>query len=271
MTKLEETLDLRLVERRGHKLKLTPVGAAGKTGLALGMGHFSDAVQTMRRHKPAKRLIVSVEASLATTWLVPKLDLFWAKHPDIDLLVDASQHIVDLKQSDVDVAIRYGVPAEDGLITKRLFKDLVFPACSPSLAAGPPKLENLKQLRDVTLIHWDTNHLHWAQATQRWFSWSEWLDHAGVAGVDCSKGKRFTDYGLAVQAATAGQGVILAGWPALEETLGAGLLVSPFQNSVIETDIGFDVVTTAEASRRPGVATFVEWLTGVAGEVRWTG
>lgn len=268
VSKLEGSLDLTLVERRGHRLELTPVGLAGKNSLSLGMGHLSDAVRTMRQYKPAKRLIVSVETSLATTWLVPRLDEFWAKHPEIDLLVDASQNIVDLNSGNVDVAIRYGVPRQEGFVARRLFKDLVFPACSPLLAEGPPKLETLEQLQDVPLIHWNTSQLHWAQETRRWFSWRGWLDHMGVNGVDCSMGRQFTDYGLAVQAATAGQGVILAGWPALEDTLDAGLLVAPFPNSLVETDIGFDVVTTKSTSERPEAIAFVEWLTGVAEGVR---
>ncbi|MEM7121971.1 MAG: LysR substrate-binding domain-containing protein [Pseudomonadota bacterium] len=260
VAKLEATLDLKLIERRGHSLGLTPVGEAARNDAALGMRHLSQSVQTMRQFRLNKRLIVSVEASLATTWLAPRLGSFWATHPDIDVLVDASQKINDLKRNDVDVAVRYGVPRDEDLVAKRLFEDLVFPACSPAFAKGPARLETLDQLRDVPLIHWDTSHMHWAHATRRWFSWDAWLRHVGIEGVDTSRGKRFSDYGLAVQAAASGQGVILAGWPTLSDSLDAGLLVCPFADSTVETDIGFDVVTTIEATKRPEVCAFVDWL-----------
>ena len=70
-----------------------------------------------------------------------------------------------------------------------------------------------------------------------------------------------------VIAGTAGQGVMLAGWPALQDTLDAGLLVCPFEDSIVETDIGFDLVTTHEAHQRPEVAAFVSWLLAIADEV----
>lgn len=265
--KLEDALGLKLVERKGHSLVLTPVGEAGKEGCSLAMRQLRDAVRTMRRHQTSHRVIVSVEASLATTWLSSRLDEFWQLHPDIDLLVDASQQIIDLENSEVDVAIRYGVPRDADLWTMRLFKDLVFPACSPLLAEGPPRLVALEQLCEVPLIHWNTAHMPWAHATKRWFSWSDWFRHVGLQQAKAAAGKEFSDYGLAVQAATAGQGVMLAGWPALQDTLDAGLLVCPFKDSIVETDIGFDLVTQHETYQRPEVAAFVDWLTAAADKV----
>ncbi len=265
--KLEDALGVKLVERKGHRLVLTSVGEAGKDGCSLAMRQLRESVRAMRRHKTSSRVIVSVEASLATTWLSSRLNEFWRLHPDIDLLVDASQQIVDLENSEVDVAIRYGVPCDDDLWTTRLFKDLVFPVCSPSLAKSPPKLEALEQLREVPLIHWSTAHMPWAHATKRWFSWSDWFRHVGLQQTEATGGTEFSDYGLAVQAATAGQGVMLAGWPALQDTLNAGFLICPFKDSIVETDIGFDLVTQHETYQRPEVAAFANWLIAVARKV----
>ncbi len=267
VSKLEEALDVKLVERRGHRLELTPVGQAGQTDVSLGMRHLSDSVRRMRAFRANRRLIISVEASLATTWLASRLNAFLARNPDIDVLVDASQRVFDLKRSGIDIAIRYGVEQEDGLISDRLFEDLVFPACSPTVANTHPGLRTLSQLGTVPLIHWDTSHMPWALATRRWFSWESWLENAGIDGVDTSRGKRFSDYGLAVQAAISGQGVILAGWPALMDTLEEGLLVCPFGDSIVETDIGFDLVTTVDARQRPEVSAFCEWLLETASAV----
>ena len=86
----------------------------------------------------------------------------------------------------------------------------------------------------------------------------------GMSDVDASKGLRFSDYGMAVQAATSGRGVILAGWPVLQDQIEAGLLVCPFPNLSLKTDIGYDVVTTKDACERPDVAVFVDWLLKIA-------
>lgn len=267
VSKLETTLGQKLLVRQGQTLSLTSFGQAGLSDVAHGMRKLAEGVQKIRTHGNSSRLIVSVEASLASTWLAPRLTEFLSRHPDTDVLVDASQKIFDLTRSDVDVAVRYGVEPQAGLVSKRLFEDFVIPACSPSLANGPPALSALDQLASLPLIHWDTSHMAWASATPRWFSWQSWCESAGISGIDTSKGKRFSDYGLAVQAAISGQGVILAGWPALVDTLEEGLLVCPFENSVTETDIGFDLVTTQDALDRPEVQAFCDWVLETAATV----
>lgn len=261
VVKLEAAIGSKLIERVGHRLQLTPIGLAGKHDLELAMLHTSEAVKKMRRVRPDTRLIVTVEASIATTWLVPRLDRFRACCPGVDVLIDSSQKIVDLKTEDVDVAIRYGVPTDDELIAKRLFEDLVVPACSPNMALPPQRLDDL---RKGPLIHWDLSHIPWAKNTRQWFDWKDWFARRNLRGVDTSKGLQFSDYGLAVQAAISGQGVLLAGWPALQDPMEAGLLVCPIPEQIDSTDIGFDVVTTKAAAQRPAVAAFVDWLIGTA-------
>jgi LysR family glycine cleavage system transcriptional activator len=78
-------------------------------------------------------------------------------------------------------------------------------------------------------------------------------DLAGQSGIV------FRDYNLAVQAAIAGQGVVLGSRPILHDLIGAGLLVNPF-DVTLETSIGYDVVTTREALERPTVQRFVDWI-----------
>lgn len=261
VVKLEDAVGKKLVEREGRGIALSEAAKAATGDLSLAMRHMADAVQKMQRSREPERLIVSVEASLATTWLVPRLEDFRAHHPDINVLIDSSQRIVDLTRADADVAIRYGVPDAPGMITNRLFDDLVFPACSPSLAGGPPALASIEQLADVPLIHWDMSKLPWATEARRWFDWNEWAKQSGLVGLNTSRGVRFSDYGLAVQAAISGQGVILASWPILRDPFDAGLLVKPFSKRPLSTGIGYDLVMTAEASDRPEVSAFADWLT----------
>jgi len=128
--RLEAALNVQLIERKGRGLALTRTGRAGLDDLATAMRHLDASVEKMRGHRNNPRLIVSVETSFATMWLVPKLDAFRARHPNVSVLIDSSQEIVDLRRGDVDVAIRYGVADQDGLLTNRLFDDLIFPACS---------------------------------------------------------------------------------------------------------------------------------------------
>ncbi|NNF79375.1 MAG: hypothetical protein HKN05_15220, partial [Rhizobiales bacterium] len=244
-------------------LELTREGLAGQADLAVAMRYISSSVAKMRRQEQANKLIVSVEASFATAWLVPRLEAFRAKHANVNVLIDSSQHIVDLHRGDADVAIRYGVERDKSLIVHRLFDDQIFPACSPSFAAGPPKLERLDDLAGRTLIHWDISQLAWARETRRWFTWDSWFSHVGADYLSSDQGLHLNDYGLAVQAAVAGQGVVLASWPILREPIAAGLLVCPFPERVT-TDIGYDLVTAPSAASRPEAVAFTRWIVDAA-------
>ena len=101
--------------------------------------------------------------------------------------------------------------------------------------------------------------------TRRWFTWSNWLQHVGFEHVETKTGLYFNDYGLAVQAAVAGQGLVLASWPILRDTFDAGLLSAPFENYVT-TNIGYDVVTTLNAYNRSEIRSFIDWLVHTSNE-----
>jgi LysR family glycine cleavage system transcriptional activator len=258
--RLEEALDASLIERKGQGLALTRTGRIGLDDLAVAMRHMDASVEKMRGESRDPRLIVSAETSLATMWLVPRLDAFRAENPNVSVLIDSSQEIVDLRRSDVDVAIRYGVEPHDDLITYRLFDDLIFPACSASLAS---KLSDIVDLRNVPLIHWDVSQLKWAHATKDWFVWDNWLARIGAPKLEGNGTLHFNDYGQAVQAAVAGQGVVLASWPILNTVFETGHLVRPFAES-LASDIGYDLATTTGAMKRPEVGAFVNWARGLA-------
>lgn len=257
--KLETTLGTPLVERRGRGLALTPHGQAGCDDLTAAMTALASATRKMRIQRRDQRLILTVESSFASAWLAPKLSGFRTRHPTISVLIESSPDIVDLTRSDADIAIRYGVPADPALVSDRIFNDRVFPVCAPALADRLADGQSLDDLKSVPLIHFDLTLQPWAVTTQKWFLWRNWLDHFGAAHVATDTGLHFSDYGQSVQAAVAGQGVVLASGPILNAQLAAGVLVAPFSEHVV-LDVGYDVVTTPEAAARPEVAAFRSWI-----------
>lgn len=265
VSKLEASVGGRLLERKGQGLQLTKKGADSCNELARAFSLMASSVEKMRAIEKQQQLIITVEASFATAWLVQKLEAFRECHPNINVLIDSSQHVVDLDSSDADVAIRYGVENSSNLYVHRLFDDRIFPVCSPSLVSGRNALEKLEGLQQMPLIHWDITELDWAHSTRRWFTWERWLERVEVSGIDTDKGLFYNDYGLAVQAAVAGQGVVLASWPILRDPIDRGLLVRPFSEEVI-TDIGYDLATTFEKKTRPEVHAFVDWIVETANQ-----
>jgi len=263
VSKLEEALGTQLVKRSGRGLELTSSGQSGCRMLASGFSQLRDAVDMMRAPDVRKRLIVSVEPSFATAWLVPRLESFRASNGEVDVLIDSSLKIVDVENGAADIAVRFGRAPQDNLVSHRLFDEQLCAFCSPSLASGPRKLKEIGDLQHATLLHWDLSDLSWAHATKRWMGWQPWLAEVGADHVNSATGVRFSDYNLAVQAAIAGQGVVLGSLPVLHDLVETNLLTCPFRERVT-TNIGYDLVTTRRALRRAEVQAFMDWIVAEA-------
>ena len=99
------------------------------------------AARAMREAKGRRFLVINASASFAATWLVGRIGRFKARHPDIDVLVDADPREDTLERGGADAMIRWGDGAFPGLSTTRLFKEEVFPVCAPQLVDDRPAAE----------------------------------------------------------------------------------------------------------------------------------
>jgi LysR family glycine cleavage system transcriptional activator len=200
-------------------------------------------------------LRVTCSGSFAAKWLLPRLERFRALHPEVDVVIDASDAVVDLTASGASIAIRFGRGAYPGMRADRLFEEFVFPVCSPALLAGEHPLRTPRDLRHHTLIH-----LEWQASGDTWPDWRSWLLAAGVGDVDASHGVRMTSYALASQAAIAGHGVALGNTSLVGDDLASGRLVRPFALSLkVASDFAYYLVTPSALADRPLVAAFRAW------------
>lgn len=250
---LEDHLGRKLLRRRSGGYSLTPDALAGLGFLRDGFEQLSSAVETMRSGGQ-RVLTVSAVPSLAAEWLVPRLHRFREQYPGLDVLLHAAEELVDLEHSRVDLGIRYGSGNYPGLISERLFVDEIFPVYSPGMLRGGPPLNKPADLRGQPLIHTD-----WTPERGRWPGWAEWVRAAGVSGVDVTKGLRFSDGALVIQAAVRGQGVALGSKALTLEHLAAGRLVRPFKLSLV-TDFAYYVACARSRVDEPGIVAFRRWL-----------
>jgi len=108
---LEQALGVRLFRRHHRALSLTEAGSACLARLERGFDAFAEAVETARSFAGGavtggRRLTVTAPPSLATCWLVPRLERFAGTHPGIDIRIDTTMRLVDFATEDVDVGIR---------------------------------------------------------------------------------------------------------------------------------------------------------------------
>ena len=199
-------------------------------------------------------LRITVEATFAATWLVPRLADFRHNHENLDVLLDASDGLRDFERDDVDVGIRWGSGNYRGLEAVALFDDSVFPVCHPSLIDGEPGLHEPADLAGQTLLHLD-----WPKERGEWPDWAAWLQAAGVSDVDAERGLHFNVHSMALRAAVEGHGVALATDSLVVDDLKSGRLVKPFDLS-LDTDVQMNLVYRKDRADEPAIAAFNEWI-----------
>jgi len=255
---LEDWMGLALFRRMPKGVLLTDAGQLYGSELREVFARLVAAGERVRRHGAAPVLAVSLTASLAVRWLIPRLGGFSARHPEIDVRVEVGTTLTDFARENVDLAIRHGIgPSWPGLHADLLFPEVVFPVCSPALLAAGPPLRRPEDLAHHTLLHEEV-HAD-AQGRLQDVPWSQWLAAAGAPGVDATRGPRFTQTLMSVQAALAGQGVALASRVLVREDLACGRLVRPLPQELCgESSYWF--VCPEGAQDRPRIAAFRAWL-----------
>lgn len=252
---LESYLGLRLFRRRPHGLMLTDAAQQALPGLRDGFDHLARAMKGLRDVEGSRPLTVSVAPSLAAKWLVPRIEHFRAEHPGIEVRIDATSRLVDFREDDVDIAIRYGCGGYPDLHVECLAAQEMFPVCAPGLLSGPHPIREPADLRHHTLLHLD-----WRDTDVTLPDWQMWLASAGVDGiVDARRGPRFGHQSMAVDAAMAGHGVALGTSLLVSDDLGTGRLVRPFGHSVYE-EFTYFLVCPVETAESPRIRAFRDWL-----------
>lgn len=250
---LEEHLGVILFHRLTRALRLTDAGQVALPKLKQGFDNLAQGVGQMRAHSDSEELIISVSPAFGSMWLMPRLEKFRVLHPNIEIRIDGTDHLVDLAQDNADVAVRYGSGDYRKVRTELLFNQLNIPVCSPALLSGKHSLRDLDNLRYHTLLH-----VEWKDANA---SWRMWLMAAGLHDIDPTRGPRFTMENMAVQAAIEGQGVALIGNIMVADDIAAGRLVRPFDPR-LSTPLTFSyyLLTPKGNIEQSKVTAFRTWL-----------
>lgn len=251
---LEEQLGCALFRRSSRTLTLTEEGQACLPGLTEAFEKIVEALEQIDARQATGPLTVSVVPSFAAKWLVPRLENFRDIHPEIDVRISASMHLVDFTGEEVDCAIRYGAGDYGDLFAERILQETVFPVCSPLLMQSGTPVLHPRDLGRFTLLHDDS-----PDQDPSCPDWGMWLKAAGVNGVEVARGLRFNQSSLVLEAAIAGQGVALAKGQLAAEDLRTRRLVRPF-NMTQTLDFAYYLVCPRRKTLLAKVAAFQQWL-----------
>jgi len=249
---LEAQTGLALFDRHVRRVSLTEAGAQLYPVLRDGFDAFEATLARLTQQRARTQVTISATNAFTVKWLVPRMADFRNRHPGIDLQLQASDDVVDLRSAAVDIAIRYGRGPYPGLVTKPLFTDQFAPVANPRLGVASPD-----DLAHVPLIRFNWKWSHPDNPT-----WERWFDVAQRSLPRQASELRFSDEGHAIQAAVAGHGVALVSLPLIAEELAAGHLVQPFGPAIA----GHTYHLAMHAGRPPSapVQAVAHWLSAQA-------
>jgi LysR family glycine cleavage system transcriptional activator len=249
--RLEEELGVKLFLRQKNSLALTTEGHIYFPRICAAFNEFRYSTEILLENCNKSVLTISTLVSFASKWLLPRLASFQQAYPDIDIRVNASTDLADLRWGNIDAAIRYGRGKWAGVHAHWLMGDEIFPVCSPALLKGERPLNRQEDLLHHTLLQ---------VSGLTGNDWNLWLEAAGLPQA-LADGPRLTfDLAMmAIQTAIDGRGICIGRTAYVEDDLRAGRLVRPFALS-LPTDHGFYLVTPLETTHTKKIMALRTWL-----------
>ncbi len=253
---LEDRLGVVLLERERLGMRLTEAGASVFPRLREAFLQIDQAMHDLESTKARRSLTVSTVATFAASWLVPRLGRFKQLHPDIEIRVEATSELVDLRRDRVDVALRHGLGDYPGLEVLPLMAPVLTPVASPGfLKVHGAVIHEAGDCLGYPLLH-DGDRADWPL----------WLKAHGVADdLRAERGSAFDDDFLLIRAAEAGQGLALVPQAYAQEEIAAGRLIQVLDKPW-PARFAYYAVTRPGAADRPEVRAFLDWIRDEAGK-----
>ncbi|MEO5796910.1 MAG: LysR family transcriptional regulator [Rhodoferax sp.] len=132
---LEESLGVRLIERGGRALRLTPEGAVLHARTVDPFSEIAQAAEELKAGIGRPRGVLRVSAPLLFAHVaMGRLGAaFCAAQPDVRLDVTAEDRLVDLVGDGYDVVVRFNPRSDDTLVGRRFLSDRLVLVAPPNL------------------------------------------------------------------------------------------------------------------------------------------
>ncbi|OHV75969.1 LysR substrate-binding domain-containing protein [Rhizobium sp. LCM 4573] len=216
---LEDILGVTLFHRYPRPVRLSPEGEAFYPVLREALDRIAAAVEDISAARLGRPLTVSVTMAFASRWLTPRLPRLRAE-TGLSFAIEAEDRPVDLHASDVDIAIRYSEAPGQGAEWVRLFDDRIVPVCAPRLVEGLSSELDPREVAGLPLIHY-----RWRSKSKLAPSWERWFARAVQGVPEAPVVQTFSEEVHAIDAAVAGQGVVLASEVLVSDLLARGELI----------------------------------------------
>lgn len=217
LRKLEAFVGTALLNRSGAGLSPTQAGTTLSEGLTVLLDEMAELRARSRAAVQPKTLRIGIGAALADYWLVRRLPMFAASHPEIaaELFIVENEAMARAMDLDVQIVWLPKASARASSTQVPLFDESVFPVAIPSLLPDGRPLDDVGALADLAIVHKGpvgrNDGAEW--------SWPVWFERLGI-DTEVPAGLRFDTIGTALAAALQGAGVVLARSLLVHDALG---------------------------------------------------
>lgn len=251
---LESYLGVQLFRRERHGVSLTRVGRAYADQVLPAFETIADATENLVKRSSQGALRVRTYTTFAAKWLIPKLGLFRAQYPKIEVRISNGVPDVDFDRDPVDVAIQFGDGRWPRVQTDLLFRDEIEPVCAPAyLAQHAPNHKYPESLLRQRLL---VSHY-------RRTDWEVWLQAMGYT-EHAEEAEKMTlgSTILCWQAAVDNLGIAIGQHALLSNEFASGQLVRPFNKPLLRTQAYYLVRPEHQRETRK-VQVFRDWLLSI--------
>ena len=247
MKELEETLGVRLFERKTRALELTTAGHTLRDEVAPLLDALDRSLAQFTRRHRRKSLRVMLPPFFASELFVPRLATFCTANPDIDIQIDTSDPHPTLHPPTSDVSIILADAPPPGLNAAKLFSLKLAAVCAKEQAPDVVRLGR-EVFRETALI------VH----RPRPFAWANWAQEVGLDAPEPKNIIELDSMFAVVRAAERGIGVALVPTALCGAWFETGALVRIFSIELTLSDTYYLVSRPRDAEKQE-VTAITEW------------
>lgn len=245
---LEQHLGVALFLRVNRGIQLTDAGRGFLPPVRNAFRQIQAASDRVALPPESRVLTVGTTAFFASAWLIPRLQDFQSRHPEIDLQIVTSNALAAFGRGGVDIAIRHGLGRYAGMQSAHLLTVEVVPVASADLVARLGMPAGAQDLLDWPRVHDEARN-----------GWQLWFAAQGVEDAGMPRGPAIDDGSLLLQAVAAGQGAGLLPVAMVRDELAAGRLVRLADDAMLE-DFGYYLVWPGRGAMPDKARAFRDWL-----------
>ncbi len=250
--RLETAIGIKLFKRNHRIITLTDAGVALKGDVSQGLDQIERSIKQLQQRNRGEHVTLSVSSAFAHYWMVPRLQDFRQKHPDIDLRMQQTDMDLGLAQEGISLAVWRGDGNWRGYKSTLLARESICALASPAWIARNGPIDGLAALKSCRLVTLEEPHRYRP-------GWTDFFAAFGEHFTDDGSGLRLNDYALVLQAGLAGEGVVF-GWQHIAQRLvDAGLLV-PVGDWHWDSGAGFYLVWSENAELSQDAVATRKWI-----------